>query len=128
MFTFWVFSTGFALRATNNWEPLFSHALPLQTARASPLTSQGCTVLLCHRRLVPLGLCTLIPLPFLGAGQVFSQVSFLCESAQPLSLSACHSPSLHAPNTMAFKCENLKTKSPLASFDACCKTSKSPRA
>lgn len=50
------------------------------------------------------------PLSFLGARPVFSQGSFLCESAQPHSLSGCHSPSLHTPNTMALKCENLKTK------------------
>lgn len=75
--------------------PCFHTLSPLQSVNASPLTSQGCclcTVLLCHRRLVPLGLCTLIPLSFLGAGPVFSQGSFLCEPAQPLSLSACHSP------------------------------------
>ncbi len=84
-------------RATNNPQPLISHTQPLQSVSASPLTSQGCclcTVLLCHRRLVPLGLCTLIPLPFLGAGPVFSQGSFLCEPARPLSLSGCHSLSL----------------------------------
>lgn len=88
----------FAQRATNYSEPLFSHTQPLQSVNASPLTSQGCclcTVLLCHRRLVPLGLCTLIPLSFLGAGPVFSQGSFLCEPAQPLSLSGCHTPSLY---------------------------------
>lgn len=131
MFTFEVCPCRhFPQRATNYSEPLFSHTQPLQSVNASPLTSQGCclcTVLLCHRRLVPLGLCTLIPLSFLGASPVFSQGSFLCEPAQPLSLSGCHSPSLHTPNTMALKCENLKTKGPLASFEACCKTSKSPR-
>ena len=119
-----------SLVSTNYSEPLFSHTQPLQSVNASPLTSQGCclcTVLLCHRRLVPLGLCTLIPLSFLGAGPVFSQGSFLCEPAQPLSLSGRHSPSPHTPNTMALKCENLKTKGPPASFEACCKTSKSQR-
>lgn len=118
------------LQPANYSESLFSHTQPLQSVNASPLTSQGCclcTVLLCHRRLVHLGLCTLIPLSFLGAGPVFSQGSFLCEPAQPLSLSGCHSPSPHTPNTMALKCENLKTKGPPASFEACCKTSKSPR-
>lgn len=115
---------------TNYTESLFSHTQPLQSVNASPLTSQGCclcTVLLCHRRLVPLGLWTLIPLSFLGARPVFSQDSFLYEPAQPLSLSGRHSPSPHTPNTMALKCENLKTKGPPASFEACCKTSKSQR-
>lgn len=99
--------------ATNYSEPWFSHTRPLQSVTASPLTSQGCclcTVLLCHRRLVPLSLCTLIPLSFPGARPVFSQAFFLCEPAQPLSLSGCHSPSLHTANTTALKCENLKTK------------------
>lgn len=92
-----------------------SHTQPLQSVNASPLTPQRCclcTVLLCHRRLVPLGLCTLIPLSFLGAWPVFSQGFFLCAPAQPLSLSRCHSASLHTPNTVALKCESLKTKGP----------------
>lgn len=120
----------FPPRVTNYSEPLFSHTQPLQSVNASPLSSQGrclCTVLLCHRRLVPLGLCTVIPLSFLGAGPVFSRGSFLCEPAQPLSLSGCHTPSPHTPNTIALKCKNLKTKGPPASFEARCKASKSPR-
>lgn len=95
--------TVYARPATNTFEaPCFSPAQPPQSVNASPLTSQGCclcTVLLCHWRLVPLGLCTLIPLSLLGAGPVFSQGSFLCEPAQPLSLSGCHSPSLHNTHT-----------------------------
>ena len=93
--------------------PLFSPTQPLQSVNASPLTSQGCclcTVLLCHWRLVPLGLCTLIPLSLLGAGPVFSQGSFLCEPAQPLSLSGCHSPALHNTHTHTHTHTHTQTK------------------
>lgn len=123
----------FPRRETKSSEsPSCFHTLSLfKSVNASPLTSQGCclcTVLLCHRRLVPLGLCTLIPLSFPGAEPVFSQGSFLCEPVPaPLPFQAVTVSPLHTPNTMALKCENLKTKGPLASFEACCKTSKSPR-
>lgn len=116
-------------RGTNFPGPLFSHTPPLRSVSAS-LTSQGCclcTVLLCHSRLVPLGLCGLIPLPFLGAEPVFSQGSFLWEPAQPLSLAGRHTPSPHTPNTTALKCENLKTKGPPVSFEPYCKASKSQK-
>lgn len=88
-------SSHFLQRATNNSERLFSHTQPLQPVNASPLTSQGrclCTVLLCHRRLVPLGLCTLIPLSlFQEPGQCLAKAPF-CAS-QP-------SPSLFQPVTV----------------------------
>lgn len=131
---------------TNNWEPLFSHTQPLESLSAPPLTSQGrclCTVLLCHGRLVPLGSALANPsLSFLGAGPVFSQGSLfispsphllpptLCNPGPtPLPFSLSQSLSTHTPNTMALKCENLKTKKGLQPpFEACCKTSKSPRA
>lgn len=74
----------------------FSHTQPLQSVKAWPLTSQGCclcTVLLCHRRLVPLGLCTLIPLSFSRSpASVQPRLLSVRASPAPLSLSGCHSP------------------------------------
>lgn len=114
------------------WCPCFSHAQTLRRVTALLAASQGrclCTVLLCRGRLVPLGLRTLIPLPFLeGEGQCSANVPFCVSGPGPSSLSARHSSCLQPANTTALECENLKTKRPPKEpFETCCKMSKSQR-
>ena len=85
--------------ATNYSGLLFSHTQPLQSVNASSLTSQGCclcTVLLCRRRLVPLGLCTLIPLSLSGSrASVEPRLLSVWASPAPLSFSLSQPLSTH---------------------------------